>query len=144
MNMTPSSLQPPSMLDRHSITPPSIPISNLSPLGLGTPLPTMAPAFNPHQVVPPRVVSPRTPTASPPTMMSNTLFNKPSLFKSPQVSIIFISCSNILRDVNNFSLSSHQILHLIVLAVMIYVIVKAILLIKFWRRYSNPHSTGTI
>ncbi|XP_063686745.1 uncharacterized protein LOC134820352 isoform X2 [Bolinopsis microptera] len=82
MNMTPSSLQPPSMLDRHTITPPNIPISKLSPLG--TPLPTMAPSFNPHQVVPPRVVSPRTPTASPPTMMSNTLFNKPSLFKSPQ------------------------------------------------------------
>ena len=90
MKMAPSVLQPPSMLDRHTITPPSVPISKLSPLGLGTGtlLPTMAPTFNPPQVVSPRVVSPRTPTASPPTMMSNTLFNKPQLYKSPQVSPI--------------------------------------------------------
>lgn len=95
MKMAPTVLQPPSMLERNTITPPGMPISKLSPLGLGSGnlLPSMAPTFNPPQVVPPRVVSPRTPSASPPTMMSNTLFNKPKLYKSPQVSSL-IGCSD--------------------------------------------------
>ncbi|KAL5262664.1 hypothetical protein ACHWQZ_G008160 [Mnemiopsis leidyi] len=85
MKIAPSVLQTPSLLERHGMTSPNEPKLSALNLGGGTLLPTMAPTFNPTQVVPPRVVSPRTPTASPPTMMSNTLFNKPKLYTASQV-----------------------------------------------------------